>query len=384
MKKLLATFLAFLGLLLPSGASAQLYVTDNAFEDSVEVHPITVSEKSGAEIPGISDRKIPVDTKIQITGQLIGNESYGRLMLDGKEYAIHSSDIIFSDDNPEGVEDTFGNTRERTNHSAIYKFYAGPIPYTLICILFVAAMAFMFVGIRVQSARNLALKVVPACIIVASILEIVALYTMGNTAFWWCSPERYGFFGSLFRAIPFVVFVAFQIFSIKFYKQLLLGPDSEEDLSLKPMAISIAVSLPALIVVAIVCALLKVPNALMTIFCLVAFFATLGIGLRKSTKENIAVLGRTAGIAFTLFAAVYIVGTLVALWGLIVVIFKLIIQILMILAAIVGAAFVMGQNSGSGSSQPRQMFYDKSGKAHYFAADRDSANKKIDENRANS
>ena len=343
-----------------------------------------MSEKSGAEIPGISDRKIPVDTKIQITGQLIGNESYGRLMLDGKEYAIHSSDIIFSDDNPEGVEDTFGNTRERTNHSAIYKFYAGPIPYTLICILFVAAMAFMFVGIRVQSARNLALKVVPACIIVASILEIVALYTMGNTAFWWCSPERYGFFGSLFRAIPFVVFVAFQIFSIKFYKQLLLGPDSEEDLSLKPMAISIAVSLPALIVVAIVCALLKVPNALMTIFCLVAFFATLGIGLRKSTKENIAVLGRTAGIAFTVFAAVYIVGTLVALWGLIVVIFKLIIQILMILAAIVGAAFVMGQNSGSGSSQPRQMFYDKSGNAHYFAADRDSANKKIDEKRANS
>lgn len=381
MQKLITILSGLLFLTVSVDMSAQRYVTDDAFNDSIDVHEIVLS-KNGAETPGKVEFKIPLGETLEITGRLVGNESCGRIMHDGKEYAVHSSDLIFSDDNPEGTEDIFGNTRDRKNHSVIYKFYAGPIPYTLICILFVAAMAFMFVGIRVQSARNLALKVVPACIIAASILEIVALYTMGNTAFWWCSPERYGFFGSLFRAIPFVVFVAFQVFSIKFYKQLLLGPDSEEDLSLKPMAISLALSLPALIVVAIICGVLKVPNALMTIFCLVAFFATLGIGLRKSTKENIAVLGRTAGIAFTVFAAVYIVGTLVALWGLIVVIFKLIIQILMILAAIVGVAFVMGQNSGSGSSQPRQILYDKSGNAHYYAGDRDRANERIDKQRA--
>ncbi len=381
MQKLITILSGLLFLTVSVDMSAQRYVTDDAFNDSIDVHEIVLS-KNGAETPGKVEFKIPLGETLEITGRLVGNESCGRIMHDGKEYAVHSSDLIFSDDNPEGTEDIFGNTRDRKNHSVIYKFYAGPIPYTLICILFVAAMAFMFVGMRVQSARSLALKVVPACILVASVLEIVALYTMGNTAFWWCSPERYGFFGSLFRAIPFVVFVAFQVFSIKFYKQLLLGPDSEDDLSLKPMAISLALCLPVLIVVAIICGVLKVPNTLMTIFCLVAFFATLGIGLRKSTKENIAVLGRTAGIAFTVFAAVYIVGTLVALWGLIVVIFKLIIQILMILAAIVGVAFVMGQNTGSGSSSSQNTFYDKEGNRHFYESARNNANAKIDKKRA--
>lgn len=384
MKTILSTIAAIMLLTACPRAAAQLYVLDDNFDDSTEVYAIKYIPENDTEMAGEEVMKLPMGETVTVTRQLKGATTYGCISIDGKEYAVHSGHLLFSDENPEGTEDTFGNTRERTNHSRTGRFFATMIPYWLIALLFMAAMAFTFVGMKSARARRMAIVVVPAAILLASVIEISAVWVMGNSAFWWCSPQRYGFWGSLWRVIPFVAIVAFQLYSIVLYKQLLTEDDPDRELSLKPMAISLGICLPATIITTIVLTLAKVPDTVLEALSVAVFLVSLGVGVWMSTKRNIAALGRTAGIAFTVFAAVYIIGSIVAIYGLIVVIFKLILQILLVLGAIAGVCFVMGQNGGSASSsnEPPRLYYDKSGNAHYSSYDAQDANKKIDQRRA--
>ena len=364
-------------------AGAQIYVLDDNFVDSTKVYTIKYNPEKDTEMAGEEVMKLPMGETVTVTRKLKGSNTYACISIDGKEYTVHSSYLLFSDDNPDGIEDTFGNTRERTNHTAMGRFFATMIPYWLIALLFLAAMAYTFVGMKSGRARRVAIVVVPAAILLASVIEISAVWVMGNSAFWWCSPDRYGFWGALWRVIPFVAIVAFQLYSIVLYKQLLTEDDPDRELSLKPMAISLGICLPATVLTAIVLTLAKVPDTVLELLSVAVFLVSLGVGLWMSARRNIAALGRAAGIAFTAFAAVYIIGSIVAIYGLIVVIFQLILQILVVLAAIAGVCFVMGQNSGSGSSQPPRLYYDKSGNAHNSSWDAKEADKKIDQRRAN-
>ena len=203
-------------------------------------------------------------------------------------------------------------------------------------------------GLKSAAVRRLALYVVPGCILIASLMEVWAYKTLGTDAFWWCSMDNYGFFGSLFRAIPFCIFVAFQLYSIKLYEQMLLADrDNGEKLSIKPMAISLAICLPLTLVIVFGLAALDFNPTLRDILSVVAFFVSLGLGVLLSLRKNIKILGSFAGLAFTIFGIVYILASIVAIIGVAIVIFKIILQLLIIGAAILGLSFAM-QRSGSG------------------------------------
>lgn len=361
-------------------AGAQIYVLDDNFVDSTKVYTIKYNPEKDTEMAGEEVMKLPMGETVTVTRKLKGSNTYACISIDGKEYTVHSSYLLFSDDNPEGTEDTFGNTRERTNHTAMGRFFATMIPYWLIALLFLAAMAYTFIGMKSRRARRVAIVVVPAAILLASVIEICAVWVMGDSAFWWCFGDS--FWGTLLRLLPFLAIVAFQLYSIVLYKQLLTEDDPDRELSLKPMAISLGICLPATVIAAVVLALAKVPDVMFDVLTSAVFLVSLGVGLWMSAKRNMAALGRTAGIAFTAFAAVYIIGSIIAIYGLLVVIFQLILQVLMVLAAIAGVCFVMGQNSGGGSSQPSRMYYDKAGNAHNSGWDAKEANKKIDQRRA--
>ena len=161
--------------------------------------------------------------------------------------------------------------------------------------------------------------------------------------------DNYGFFGSLLRAIPFCLFVAFQLYSIKLYERMLLADkNSDEKLSIKPMAISLAVCLPLTLAIVFGLAALDVNTILRDALSVVAFFVSLGIGLFISMRKNIKILGVVAGVAFTVFGIVYILASIVAVIGLGIVLFEIILQILIICGAILGLAFVASQGGGGG------------------------------------
>lgn len=329
--------------------SAQKYIIDDNFLDSVKVYKISVVDpKTGDETLDEPVFKMAMGQEVEVTRLLKGHTGYGAIEVDGKEFGIQSKYLMFSEDNPEGTEDIFGDTRNRVNHSWAGKFFASFTPYAIISLFFILAIAFLVLGLKSAAVRRLALYVVPGCILIASLMEVWAYKTLGTDAFWWCSMDNYGFFGSLFRAIPFCLFVAFQLYSIKLYEQMLLADrDNGEKLSIKPMAISLAICLPLTLVIVFGLAALDFNPTLRDILSVVAFFVSLGLGVLLSLRKNIKILGSFAGLAFTIFGIVYILASIVAIIGVVIVIFKIILQLLIIGAAILGLSFAM-QRSGSG------------------------------------
>jgi membrane protein len=337
MKHYFRTLITLLLAGVASTATAQLYITDDNFEDSVSVHQVLIGSDGKTETLGEAVFNLPMGETVKVERLLRGQTAYGLIRIDGKEYGVSSGELLFSDENPEGTEDIFGNTRERVNHTVMGKFFATMTPYWIIAILFITSMAFTFLGLKVNSLRRLALIVVPATLLTGSAMEVWAYSVLGNDTFWWCDPDRYGFFGSLFRAIPFMAIVAFQFYSVKFYMRL-ISMDADNKLSIKPMLLSIGLSIPAFIVAAVICGITHVSDPWLEIIVLATFLITLGIGTTISVKRNIAELGKSSGIAFSLFGVAWCVGCIVALWGLIMVIFQLLIQLLMVIAIIIMVA----------------------------------------------
>ncbi len=337
MEKYIRTLLAIFIAGIASLASAQLYVTDDNFADSVRVHQIAMSADGKYEQLGAEAFKLPMGKSIKVERLLKGQTAYGLIKVDGKEYGVSSGELLFSDENPDGTEDIFGNTRDRVNHSVMGKFFATMLPYWIIAFLFVAAMAFMWLGFKNEAVRKMALPVVPCCILVGSLLEIWAYWVLGTSAFWWCDPDKHGFLGALFRVIPFIAIVAFQLYSIKFYMRLITD-DEDNELSVKPLLLSIGLCIPITLAVTFSCAgFLNVKSPWIEMITIVTFLLSLCVGLYISTKKNLKELGKTKGSMFTLFSIAWAIGAVVAIIGLIMVIFKLIFQILVV----VGGVFAM-------------------------------------------
>lgn len=314
---------------------AQRYVVDVILQDSVTVWEIARSESG--ETAGARAFKVADGEEVAVTRLLRnGERNYGVVLRDGREYCIWGYDLVFSEDNPGETADVFGGLRAG-KHTVVERFFCSGTPYIFISLLFLAAIAAVFLGLKVSSLRGISLIVVPACIMGAALMEIWAYATLGGDVFWWCAYDRYGFWGSFFRAIPYVGFVWFQILSVRFYQQLLFG-ESEKRIALKPMFWGMGACIPLTFAVIIVCSIAgwqKVAE----IAAVVTFLVTLGLGVFYSYKRNVRDAGAFRGLMLTLFCAVYVIGSIIAVWGLVVVLFRLILQILLAIAIFFGLMF---------------------------------------------
>lgn len=334
MKKI-ASFITLIALLLSASVThAQKYITDDNLSDSISVYYISSERGEKTEYASPKAFNLPLGDTIFVERTLIDNSSYAVFTLNGKKYAISVGDILFCDNNPIDVDDPF-DTRSAKKHSWASKYFGSMTPYLIIAALFVLAMGFMLLGFKSDAFRIPALIIVPICILLASLFEIWAYWVLGSNAFWWCDYDRYGFWGSLLRVLPFIIFVAFQLFSIKLYMTLITD-DDDNDLSVKPMLISIGISVPVFLVTAIIFAgLLHMDSPWAEIITIASFFITLLIGIFISFKRNIEELGKLKGLMFSLFGIVWSTGAVVAIFGLLVVLFKLIIQVVAILLAFI-------------------------------------------------
>lgn len=327
MKKLLFPIIMLISLLWPAEAGAQLYVTDNCFDDSVMVYNIAVGEK-GVEVPGVEAFKLPVGVTVKAERLLVGDSLDCVILVEGKEYAVFKNSLIFSDENPEGTTNIFGDEDTYPGHTAAGRFFATMTPYWIILALMLAAFIMMEIAYRSYRMVKPALIITPILMMLAAILEAWAYQIWGNQIFFWCDPDRYGFWGSFFRAIPFAVFVVFQVFSIFRYKILLWDVCPGAEVSIKPAAIGIAICIPATIVATIVMAIAGIRGSEANTIGALVFLGSLLIGMGVCAYRNIRELGFFGGMAFTVFAVVYLLGTIIAVWCTIVLIFKMFLQIL--------------------------------------------------------
>lgn len=186
-----------------------------------------------------------------------------------------------------------------------------------------------------------------------SIIEVIGYKVLGGDMFWWCDNDRYGFFGSLFRVIPFGAVVALQFYTFKMFETLIFADVPAEEkgkLSLKPAMVSLAACLPVLIAYAMIVQLWlgwqgMVSDAIMFIL----FLGTLVSGIAISVKKNAEALGAGKGLIVTIFTVIYLVGLLIAAWGVIIVLLKIILQVLMVIAGIIALSVLAQRTYYKGS-----------------------------------
>ena len=262
------------------------------------------------------------------------------------------------------------------------------LPYLLIACLVIVAIVACFMNWS-EETEKIAIVGIPVCLAVAALLEILALYSVGNNAIWWCDPDRYGFWGGFFRFIPLMLVLVAQICSIYTYQSFLSKTyamyDKEVSISLKPAAIALVIALPAAFVVAAILQWgLKLPKFIQEIGLLVTLFGILFIGLGASAKKNIAQFGSKYGTIITLFAIIYLLGVIAVVWLLIVGIFQMLVQEAIML--VLGYFFLFKTGILSDLAAPRSSwssndirFRDEEGGLHSTMSGTASANRRIHE-----
>ncbi len=259
---------------------------------------------------------------------------------EGKYYGAPMSDVLV-DKRGDREELAFmirGKSHQMT--SVAGRFYGTSSALWMMLLIMGAAAVVTALYFVTKSAalRPLVLAVMPASILLFSLIEIYGYIKFGGDIFWWCEYDRYGFFGSLWRVIPFAAMVAAQVYSIKCYERVLFEGnddpnDDERKISLKPAAWSLALCIPVLIVIILILGSMDLENTiLMDILGIGGFLATLGVGLMISFKRNVKSFGPVSGLWVTIFSIVYIIGCFISAIAMITLIFRIILQILVVVA----------------------------------------------------
>lgn len=325
---------------------AQKYIVDPLFTDSIEVHSVSLQDSIWTVKEGFTRTMIPRGTEIDSCGRARSDKSFLIFEYEGKKYEIRKSELLFSESNPEGMENPLSGEVQR-KHSAVGHWYATMAPSYIVIALLLISFIISYICSKwdVDSLRPTALVVITASILIVSLIELIGYHYLGGDVFWWCDYDRYGFFGALFRVIPFGLVVLGQIKSIYWFQGVLLtDEDDPEGISLKPAAIGLCACIPVLIVYGLVVQLIiGWKGTFSDIIAVVLTLGTLLGGLSISGFANMERMGVKRGLICTLFSIVYLLGCIVAVCGLLVVLFRLIIQVLLVIAAII---FIMCMGGG--------------------------------------
>lgn len=259
-------------------------------------------------------------------------------------YAVSMSKLQFENsDDAEALSFMLPKSHEKLSSFGA-RFYgtSAALWVMIVVMLIAAAVTFVYLKGQSETVRPYFLAVLPAAIFIFSAIEIYGYCKFEDDFFWWCDYDRYGFWGSLFRVIPFAVLVAAQVLSIKFYERgLFLGSDNtyysgERSISIKPALISLVVCLPATFITAILLSFCGLANTIvMDIIVTLVFFASLGYGIYISYKRNVESFGAKMSLWVTVFSVVYILGCIISAIAMITLIFKIIMQILVVLFALI-------------------------------------------------
>ncbi len=348
-------FLTLVLLCLAWTVSAQKYVVAPLFADSVKVHAVTGRDSTWKNTDPYIDRMIAKGEVIDA----VGHEKDHRYIVfkkDGKKWEIHSEYLEFSPENPEGIVNPLPEDAQLKHSVWGYYFASSAFLYTILALIGISFLIAILYA-RFLFLKPIAILFIPVALLLTAGLEIGAWYVLGSDdVIWWCNPDRHGFFGALWRLIPFVLVGLAQAASIYAFETLLVSHakvEKPEDfgLALKPAFIGFGLFFPLLIGLVIIFAICGFRGQAAEITTALISFSALLYGAIRAFYKNAKQLGFFLGLIATLFSFIYIIGILVLGWLFIVIVFKLILQLLTVLAMVVavfGAFSILGSGGSGG------------------------------------
>lgn len=213
--RVLAVLVAALGW--AGGLRAQQYKTDGLLSDSVAFRSVTYKDSVytgvGKEI------LIPNGEEVRLVATAENGDAV--VYYKGKSYAASPHDLRFGK-NAEGVENTIQDKLEQRRHSFIGHAFYTSFPYILAFIILVLTgfcMLLVNKFVKREPWTTRLLVAVPCGLLLASLLEAWAFFTIGGDIGWWCDPDRLGFGRSLAMAAPLAIAFSIQVLVGLAYKR---------------------------------------------------------------------------------------------------------------------------------------------------------------------
>lgn len=170
-------------------------------------------------------------------------------------------------------------------------------------------------------------------------LAVIVLYNaLGGNALWWVTGKDIGYGAKLLRVIPLVVFLAAEVAAPFAYKFMMEAFLDDKSLSVKTQLIALLVIVPVAIIVSIF--------AGNTWFYIIAGVGIAGAAVYSATS-NINSAGAKTGLTFTVVSFILCASALVTLLYMIVAFFSLILEILPVIAIIIGVGIIFGKSYGN-------------------------------------
>lgn len=365
MQAIIRTIITALILFFTGQAYALTYVVDTRMGDSLQVSEL--STVKGKEVVGVHLFKIANGDTLRNVRQIEEFPNHAAIRIDGKTYAVRAHNLCFIEE--DGAEDPW-NTLENSWRTPKGKFYTSLTPYYYIILLVVGSLLLGVAGMGIKFFRFLAILLMPVMIAAACYLEIDAWLALGTDMFWWCDNDRYGFWGSTLRLLPFTLVLLGQFASYPLYCKLMVGKDGEyaSASGVIPMGISLVVSLPVIAIVLLVCALFHMGKPMQEVVGTCLFLGIVGIGSLTTIIMNIKMFGFFKGMWLTVFGLVYLVGFLIAAFGLIMALWNLFVQ--MVITVVPWALLLLLFMPGSAPAKRELSYEEQKAKDEQEAAER--------------
>lgn len=221
-------------------------------------------------------------------------------------------------------------------------FMTSAIPYWLLFFMGVASVGYS-VYIAFKSDENTPISkrtvnILAGMLLVVGVAVIVLYNALGGNALWWVTGKDIGYWAKLLRVIPLVVFLVAEVAAPFAYKLMMEACLDDKSLSVKTQFIALLVIVPVAIIVSIF--------AGNTWFYIIAGVGIVGAAVYSATS-NVNSAGAKTGLAFTVVSFILCASALVTLLYMIVAFFSLILEMLPVIATIIGVCIIFGKSYGN-------------------------------------
>lgn len=234
-------------MLLAPVATAQLYVADYIYDDSVQVYRIRMHD--GKELQGDEAFKLANGETVRVIRTLSGDTTFAVFNTGDRDYAVSGYQLVLSDDNPDGTVDAFDYEEKGLRHGTLAHLFATPVPYIIVAALMLLMIVFIYFGGRLGVGWKFIVIYIPAALLTVCVIEIVGARILGDDALWFVDNDDYGWWGKFFVTLPFIMSLGAQFFALKFYRLILFGGGDDDDggekrVTIKPVAWTVGLFLP--------------------------------------------------------------------------------------------------------------------------------------------
>ena len=328
-------FILLIMLLSSMSISAQKFVLDPLFGDSVKCNVAVKADTVWKLAEPLQYVTLEKGLEIESCGKT-SHSFYVAFKHNGKTYMVSKDMLKFSANNEDGSENPLSDEIVK-KHSATGHFYATYIPLVMMGVLTVFTFLLYKLYNKNKKLRRYVIKALPASMALLAIIEIVGFWYMGGDFFWWCDKERFGFFGSLLRMLPMVLIMLYQILSFNLFENVLFDEEDHVEttrLSIFPAAIGLLACIPVVIAYFVIVQWwLGWKGGLCDGIGLILFLLTLVGGIYIAYRRNLELLGKKQAFAATIFTVIYVIGIMIAIWGVILMLFRLLFEVIMFAVA---------------------------------------------------